>query len=395
MRLTASARRTIVAMSLWAGMAGCVREHRSALVAPIVDSLSGGIVRVRNRGPSRWIDTSGWKLVLERTLHPATGSPGELIRPGAFVATEGGDLFVLDRKPPALKHYRADGTFVGVIGREGSCPGEYRDYGTLYIVGDTLIHQDAGQSRIATFTTAGQFLRSWTSSPMTETELVADDSGRVPIGAATGTTRISGGHGLIRFRLDGSVADTVTYPDAPEPKLWSLKNAHTDMGMVIPFSPDRVTALDRSGRLIWGDQSAYRLTVSRRGTDTTRMIESAAATVAIPDSIRQRTLLDAMKHHTWLRGIAKLEDIPREYPAWTSLTADGANNLWVLRPGPRGAGDHWDVFDSDGRLFGAVPAPFDHTDDTFWTRDHVYLLQQDGPDGTPAVLVYRIDRTQP
>jgi hypothetical protein len=383
--------RPLVWILTCATLVACAGTRTTSLATAQVDTLPGHIIRVRNTGPSEWTDTSGWKLVLERTIHPAPGSPGELVHPAVVVATSAGDVLVLDSKPAVIKRYSADGTFLNTIGREGSGPGEFQDYGGLYVARDTLLHQDAAQTRVSVYGTDGKFVTSWTSAPMTERGLVADDSGRVPIAAETGTNQINSGHAVIRHHTDGSMSDTVWYPDAREPATWRLKTAHADMGMLVPYAPDRLTAFDRAGRLVWGDQGTYRLLYSRTGRDTLLIVEAVATPVRIADSIRRSELSSALTHSSWLQGIAKLDDIPRDYPVWTAAIVDGANNLWVLRPGPRGDGDHWDVFTAGGRLLGAVPAPFNNVDGTFWTRERVYVIE-DAADGTPAIQVFRIVR---
>jgi hypothetical protein len=383
--------RPLVWILTGATVVACAGTRSRSLTTAQVDTLPGNIIRVRNTGPTGWTDTNGWKLVLERSIHPPPGDPGELGHPAVVVATSGGDVLVLDSKPAVIKHYSADGTFLNTIGREGSGPGEFHDYGGLYVARDTLLHQDAEQTRASVYGIDGKFITSWTSAPMTERGLVADDSGRVPILAETETNRINSGHAVIRHHTDGSTIDTVWYPDAQEPATWRLKTAHADMGMLVPYAPDRLTAFDRAGRLVWGDQRTYRLLYSRTGLDTVVIVEAVATPVQIADSIRRSELASALTHSGWLRGIAKLDDIPRDYPVWTAAIADGANNLWVLRPGPRGDGDHWDVFTAEGRLLGAVPAPFNHVDGTFWTRERVYVIE-DAADGTPAIQVFRIAR---
>ncbi len=372
-------------------LSACSRPPSTPATSVVIDTLPGQVIRVRNTGPSGWTDTNGWKLVLERTLHPAPGAPGELGQPSAVVASSNGDIFVMEHKPVTINHYSADGTFIGTIGRAGAGPGEFHDYGVLYIAHDTLVHQDGSQSRLSSFTIAGKFITTWSSSPMAEHDLLADISGRIPVPANSGTTKLNSGHGVIRFRLDGSIADSIWYPSAPEPAVWRLKTDHADMGMLVPFAPDRVQILDRAGRLVWGDQSAGRFHYSTHGRDTVRIVEASFAPVPLGDLLRQATFDSAVARDKWVQGIAKLRDIPRTYPLWTAVVADGNNNLWVLLPGPRGTGDRWEVLDTDGRLLGAVPAPFDHADATFWTSDHVYVMQT-ANDATPEIAVYRIDK---
>ncbi|HEY4101041.1 MAG TPA: hypothetical protein VGM20_09210 [Gemmatimonadales bacterium] len=368
---------------------GCARS--AARSATYTVDTTADTVHVVNTAPSTWTGTTGWHLVLERTIHPGAGAPEELIHPTALVASSTGELFILDRQPAVIKRFSADGHFLGTIGRQGSGPGEFGEYGVLYIVHDTLLVQDASQTRATVFAPDGHFVSSWLSVPIAATEMVADDSGRVPMEAPTGTHAINSGHLVVRYHADGRIADSVWYPAAPEPAVWHLKTAHADMGMVVPFTPDHVDAFDRAGRLISGEQNRYRLTYSSGGHHVDRLVDAPAAPVRIPDSLRTAEFTAATTRSAWLAGVAHLDDIPRDYPVWTAIVADGANNLWVLRPGPAGDGDHWDVFGADGHLLGAAEAPFHHADHTFWTRDHVYVLQ-DADDGTPAVMVYRIDR---
>jgi hypothetical protein len=359
----------------------------------VVEVLPGGVRLVRNAGPSDWADTNGWKLVLERTIAPADGSPGAMSGPRAIVADDSGRVFVLDRKPAVIKWYRADGSFGGTIGRQGGGPGEFSDYGWLYLAHDTLVHLDPGQGRMSAFTIGGSFVRSWVSLSRAANDQVADDSGRVPTPVRLAEGGINSGQGLIRYRVDGTVADSLWYPSALEPKLWSLRTATADMGMFVPFAPDRVAITDRAGRLVWGDQDRYRLLLSRTGRDTLLIIEATSKAFPIPDSLRQSTFSEAVARDAWLRPIARLDDIPETFPLWTALIADADNNLWVLRAGPHGDGDSFDVFAPTGTWRGSVPAPFHTVESTFWTRDHVYVL--DDSDDGPVIKVFRIDRADP
>lgn len=360
------------------------------LGTPVVESLPGGVPLVKNQGPSAWTDTLGWKLVLERTIAPAEGSAGALSGPRSLVADSSGRVFVLDRKPGQIKWYHPDGSFGGLIGRDGGGPGEYHDYGWLYLTRDTLVHLDPALGRMSAFTTTGDFIRSWPGLSRYANDQVADDSGRVPAGVRLGEGGINSGQGLIRYRVDGSVADSLWYPSAPEPRIWSVKSKTQDRGMLVPFAPDQVAITDRAGRMIWGDQGSYRLVVSRTGRDTVRVISSTGTGYPLADSLRRATFDDALKQYTWLTPVAKLQDIPTHYPVWTALVADGANNLWVLRAGPTGDGDSFDVFSPEGVLLGKVPSPLRQLEETFWTRDHVYAVVEEND--VPVIRVYRIRR---
>lgn len=316
-------------------LVGCgTAGGKVALHVPAIDTLPGGIVRVRNSGPTEWADTNGWKLVLERTFTMTEGSPGQLNNPGNIVADSKGNVYILDQKPATIKAYSADGAFLRTIGREGSGPGEFRQWGLLMIAHDTLVEHDPRQSRTSTFTTDGRFIRVWLTLCCHQRPVSADDSGRVPIpGSITidttaGRKSMFAGAGFVRFRLD-----------------------------------------------------------------TIRIFESiGASSTAIPDSLRKEQFDSYTKGNPNLRGIARMEDIPTVYPAWTTFAIDGANNIWVLLPGPTGPGSAWDVFTAEGKLLGRVPATFTEPYRTFWSRDHVYALEDDDATGAMSIKVYRIDK---
>lgn len=372
--------------------AACGGSGGTTLAVPAVDTLPGGAVRVVNAAPSAWTDTSGWKLTLERSVG-RSGDSALLRDPRTLVATADGHIAVLDRKPARLLLFGADGALRRTIGREGPGPGEYGDFGELLLVGDTLVVNDRAQSRLVFFTLDGAHLRTVPSGRMSAQWPTSRD-GRflteayLQKGPQTPDDWFPG-RGAIRRRSDGAPLDSVRFPKVPEPRVWRLKNATTDLGYYVPFMPDHERTFDRSGRLVYGDQAVYRLFVSAHGHDTVRIIEAPSASVTIPDSLRRAEFDAAIRFGDWLKPIASLGDIPASYPAWSVLAVDGADRLWVLRPGPRGPGDGWDVFTPTGTLLGRVPAPFPDADGTFWTADRVYRIGETA-DGEPLIEIWRI-----
>jgi hypothetical protein len=381
-----------VALLAACGTAGATR----ALNEPSIDTLPGGIVRVANTGPTRWADTSGWKLVLERTIAPPENSPGQLNAPNGIVVDSRGRIFLLDTKPTLIKVYAPDGTFTGTIGREGSGPGEFRQWGMLTISRDTLFHHDPGQSRTQSFTADGAFIKVWTSLCCWSMPVAGDDSGRttVPGMVHPDSTAKSfmAGAGYVRYRADGGVADTIILPPRGQVKSWEVHDKDNNMIMSVPLMPGVQGTFDRAGHYVWGDQANYQIMISRHGLDTLRLFSSTAGVMPIPDSIRQERFDQAVKNNPRLKSVAKLGDIPADYPPWTSIASDGNGNFWVIRPGSRTAGDIFDVFTPDGVLLGAVPAPFHDVYRSYWTRDRVYVVQEDDATGVQAIKVYRIDR---
>lgn len=385
----------LVSLSLLAAVAAC-GAGKSTPGSPKIDTLPGGIVRVTNKVPTEWTDTNGWKLVLERTIAPADSTPGQLNQPGGIVVDSRGRIFVLDRKPTLIKVYASDGTFTGTIGREGSGPGEFRQWGMLTISRDTLFHHDPGQSRTQSFTTDGAFVHAWTSLCCMQMRVAGDDSGRTTVPGmirpdSTAKTFLAGA-GYIRYHADGRVSDTIINPPQPAAKSWQVKEKDNSMTMSVPLTPGMQSTFDRAGHFVWGQQARYEIVISHNGLDTLRIFSSVAGTFPIPDSIRRENFDQAIKNNPMLKSVARFDDIPRYYPPWTSIVSDGDGNFWVMRPGPKTDGDVFDVFTPEGVLLGRVPAPFHDRVLSFWTRDRVYTIQDDDATGVQSIKIYRIER---
>lgn len=128
-------------------LAACSRPEARQLNlgSPTIDSLHGQVIRVTNAAPTEWADTNGWRLVEERVIKPAEGSPGEIGSPSGIVADDDGNIYVLQNLPVTIKAYSAKGRWLRDIGRIGEGPGEFRT-GRLAILGNTLVMQDLGWS---------------------------------------------------------------------------------------------------------------------------------------------------------------------------------------------------------------------------------------------------------
>ena len=372
--------------------AACGGERQ--LATPIIDTLPGGVIHVTNTGPTAWADTNGWRLVLERTIAPAPGEPGEFLDPRGIVADSRGQVFVLDRQPAVIKRFGPDGAFLGTIAGEGAGPGEISRQGVLMIARDTLVIHDQSQTRTSTWTTDGTFLRVWGSQCCMMMPMQADRTGRIPVPGMIYPVPEGGnffdGVGFVRYRTDGTIVDSIAAPPVgPQGDVWQPGN---DNVILIPLQPNDVSRLTQDGLVVAGHQGSYRLFVSTTGRDTVRFFDGIPTAVPIPDSIRQATLDQVLEAMPMLGSVARLEDLPAMFAPWSDVVTDDAGNFWVLVPGPAGEGDHWQVFDPAGILLGDVPAPFPSTYRTFWADGRVYAVVDNEATGLPEVLVYRIER---
>lgn len=355
-----------------------------------VDTLPGGIVRVRNAAPSAWPDTSGWRLVEERVIDPPEGSPGELGEIAGVVANAAGTVVVSMDSPVSLTLFGPDGAYLRTLGRVGDGPGEYRS-GPIGIRGDTVVVQDPSNARMTLFHVDGTSLGSHpTHCCFYARTLDVDDAGLVAIPGPTAAD----GQAWHRYDLSGTLHDTIVRPAEPEGlREWRVPVGKTAMRLTIPLQAELVAHQRPDGLLVLGITDRPRFVLSRTGRDTVRIIEMPAVDVALRPGERDSVMNAALR---WaedtaaFRRVAKASDIPDRWPPWSQFAIDGANRLWVGVPGTRGAVSTLQVFDRDGRLLGSVPTPDPYILKGFWTADRVYLRSQ-ADDGRPVVRIFRLD----
>ncbi len=397
-----------LAIGLATLLAGCSLSAKdSALAKATIDTLPGGIIQVTNSGPTKWADTSGWRLVLEREIVPEEGSPGEIGNPRTVVAGEDGTIYLLQSAPTMIKVYGPDGQWLRNIGREGDGPGEFRD-GMFGISRDTLFLQDPNNSRFTTFTTGGTFISAtpsqccwWTSKFPTFADGTVGIVGQLPDTTKGGN---GGGGALFVTRMNGTVVDTLRLKsEPPDPDAnWvvSMKSGTSSsmMSMGIPLRPARESAWLPDGRKVVGSTSDYTLSVLTTKDDTVRRFSAPAPSISITeaqrDSIFEAEVAGVGKQ--WekaVREIAKPSQLPTTWPQWSGIAVDRASRVWVARPGAKGAASILDVFTAEGILLGSVPAPDPKILEGFWTSTRVYL-RDETTDGLPRIRVFRIETNE-
>jgi len=382
-------------------LAACGGGADTALNPPIVDTLPGGIVHVRNTGPTAWRDTSGWRWTPATVIKPAEGSPGELGDIASVVIGEDGSVYALQQGPAVIKAFGHDGTFVRTIGKEGDGPGELRR-GFLSIRGDTLLIQDAGNSRLTIFRTDGVLLRTVTSPCCFYwPPFVIDSVGRAWVPGRGANNSSS----WFRVRMDGSTVDTMAMPpmkDFSKQKMWNVTvargNDRMQMIMPAPMQPATIFSPRVDGMIVAGYTGRYRFAILRTSTDTARIFDADAAPIAITEAQRDTIFANATANrdeavHKALLASAHMDDIPRTWPPWLHMALDGQGYLWVALPGDAGEVSRLQVFDREGRLLGNVPPPSPKMFDlpTAWGRDRIAVLDED-TDGRPVIRTFRLTR---
>ncbi|MEO8201718.1 MAG: 6-bladed beta-propeller [Gemmatimonadota bacterium] len=397
--------RSVAVFSALVLMPACRKQVPGTAVAT-VDTLPGGIVRTMSASPTAWADSlTGWRLVLDHTIQPGEGEPGELLNPGSVAMSREGDVFVRDETPSVVKVFDTSGRYLRAIGHEGDGPGEFRG-GFIAVRGDTLVIQDPRNARVTTFRASdGNMITSWRSTCCYWYPVSLDGEGRVVLYAMAQTD--SGAvpaQALIRAHLDGSGLDTAwaTQRPVPDSKRWIVKQGKNNLFMMqVPFQPQEIHSADPAGNLLTGWNGEYLIRTSRNGRDTVslfgRQWTAEPVTGAERTAIVEKRIADqgGSTPEAVLRAAFNPDYIPNVRPAYNGINADLLGNRWIRLETADTVRVHYDVFDPAGRWLGAVSAAAAKWSGSYpppaWGSDRVAVLIED-EEGKPAVLIYRIEK---
>lgn len=372
--------------ALVAGILACGSGDHAAIA---IDTSPSGVVWVRPVLPLPQTERYRGALVPERTIVLPADGPEAVNSPSALATSDEGVIHVLDDRPARIQVFDAQGNWLRTIGREGSGPGEFRPFGMIYVFGDTVVHQDPRQSRATVFDDSSRVLAIWQSQCCQQQLVRPAPEGIVPIpgppsdGAAAAR--------IIRFSMRGDTLSALHLKAGPEPRRWEVRTATGSFAQGVPFQPDFDWRLRPDGSVVWGSQDRFALQVSHRDWDTTRVLEAIAPAVPLPPADRAKAFEEIVRDDPRLAPVARLSDIPREYPAWETFMVDGANRLWVLSTRSEAGDMRWTVFDSLLVPIADVEAPFRNVYGTWWAEDRVYQLDVDDTSGANVVRVWRMD----
>jgi hypothetical protein len=343
-------------------------------------------------------------------LFTVGGPPDYIVGAAWAVAADRANRFwIYDYKEAALKRFAADGRFLGVVGRAGAGPAEYRELNGIAIVHDSIVlGWDIALGQLITFDQSGGFLatlplgRAYTGI---SGALSADSSGaaymssRYSLDAAKKPVWFPP-EKVQWMRVDesGRVTDSIVeprYPESTEPVLRTTNG--------INFIPTAHAVPLPNVGVVSGLGKAFEFTV-HPFHGRTRIIDVAWSPVALESEERDEwqalaEFLGSARHTTFR--------IPREKPAFREMRVDGDNRIWIQtyvkaikrdlpprdvpNPSPR---IHWiedptfEVFEPSGRYLGKVVLPSRST--LMAARADRVWVKSTGPDGEDLVSVYRI-----
>ncbi len=320
-----------------------------------------------------------------------------LVDPNSIVLDDADNVFVRDVGPTRLLMFGPDGAPRRRFGRPGEGPGELNNPGMVARAGRLLVH-DPPLARLTLWDTAGNLLwvqqgpccRSFPPQIDIEGSIYAAEA-PVVISGAIGTYRV------VRHSPDGTPLDTleVPAPGAGPSGTWVHVGREMAAAVAIPFAPQTHVQITRSGTVLHGHSSDYRIVESRGLADTVRVLTRAWIPVAIPDSVR-RDAVEALAIGYRLygteavaRSFMKLEEVPTHYPSFLDLKVDSCGRWWVARtPSPPSTGTSFDVFDSRGTFVSSVTVA-EASDIWAASRGRLAMVVE-GPDGTARLSLYRL-----
>jgi hypothetical protein len=354
--------------------------------APTIDTLAGGVLRVRNHAPTGWTGAASRHMVLERTILSNEGV-SLLAQPDQLAVASGGEIVVHDLKQPGLLVFAPDGRFLRSIGNRGAGPGEFSAFARIAVRGDTVAVLDEG--RAITWRTNGTLLAQWRTDPCScSTSPVLDGRGGVlaPVRVErSGTRQLA----MVRWTFNGMAHDTTFLPAPESEKAWLRLR---DGSMVhLPFGAIGAGVFDVRRRYVYGNASQYHLIVLRPNEDSIQVIEMPGARRPVSPSLRDSAYRKLMAS-PMVSPVLHQSDLASVWPYFISLNLDSEDRLWLGRPTEAGTIDAFDVLAADGRWLGTVRAPdgaaLPFTNMVF-TGGRMYRLAEN-EDGEPVIQVFRI-----
>lgn len=370
-----------------------------------VDTLAGGLISIHSDRPA-WRDSlDAWSLVEDVRYGSDDGTSGELIDPMSFTASDDGHLYVVDRKPPVVKVYAPDGSFVRTFGREGSGPGEFR-VGFIAVRGDRIALHDPEEGRTTVFDTSGTLIKSAVTFCCIWGDIVIDTAMRIVIPAfvASPSNEPFRGSVYVRYRTDLTPVDTLLVPGSSAQRGWTFSATDgsgrevLSMRTPIPLLPRAQHTLHPWGGVVRGVSDQYRLVRAPTGSDSTWVASRAWTGDRIPDPIRKARLEVAIKSvagrvgEASARQTARLDDIPSVAPAYTRLGVDEEGNIWLWQLlGSDSTQTTWDVLDARGAWLGTTRVAYatEERGGVWFGRGAVYL-KTESEDGRPVIVRLKV-----
>lgn len=346
---------------------------------------SAGVQIVESQRPV-WPEDEGWRLSTEPTLQIGLEEgPAEyqFVRVEGVVRLPDGRIVVADAGSWEIRLFAMEGAFLTASGRRGDAPGEYRQIAGLgYGPGDSLWVYDFGNRRFTILTADGELVRTMNLggalSAVGAVGRLSDGSFVVREYWSSGshTGRVQSGltrdpAAVARVSNDGVVLDTIGLYPGREVYIGS-ENGRAVMSA--PLLAHNASVALWGDRVLVGDQERFEIGLYSSSGALERLIRLLSVDLRVTEqeierAVAERLVDEPPERHAMLRAHLDAMDVPATRPAYGRLLVDAQGNLWVAEHTSYPAEPvAWRVFDSDGRLLGAVQVP---------ERYHIHQIGED------------------
>ncbi|MES2522303.1 MAG: hypothetical protein V4617_06380 [Gemmatimonadota bacterium] len=357
----------------------CATLIGGALVSPAV------LAPLDAQAPARW------RLQPVATIEGLADDPFGTLRGIALHAD--GRLVVTESKPARVSMFDGTGKSLGVVGRTGGGPGEYRSPYSAVWLADTLAIYDPGESRVAFLANGRTPLRTERTVRLTG----GPDVRFFPVSRTRAYLRQSlrvGNRAEGIFVAFGSgKRDTVMQPtQAPVPSgtACRIKDGITffswpeaPMRVAFPVRPDGALAVGNTGR--------FDIAIQARDRTIARVVREDFVPEPLPDAMWNSGNADYRKH-VGEYGAASCDATPvrppHRAPVRAIAVADNGD-LWLAVHGK--SGKALNVFSPDGRLratLDGLPAAVESLPFAI-AGDRLAVVEADS-DGVQTVRILRI-----
>lgn len=388
-------RRPVEAAALFilnVSLLSCSAGEASRSVDGTVDTLSSGLVEVRNRDRGLWSTAAAWRVEEDLRLGGTDSGPQSFSIIRALTVDESGTVYVADGQAKDVRKFTPNGEYVGTVGRLGDGPGEFRSPIGLGVRSGTLLVVE--DSRFIFFDTAGAYRMAVRRFPFR--------SG----GRWQGTVLADGRVADVVYRRDGErlrtgfvvvdsigVSSDTFFLPMMEQDAYLLEHTvggeTARLSLPVPFAPRSHWRVHADGYIWTGYSDRFHLAqLSLTTADTVRTLDKPFRRVRVRASEADSALTPLKQ--TLPGASFDRSRIPRSKPPFNDLHVDAEGHVWVQRPGTgREQGVWMDVFDAVGRFLGSLRIADQVEQPVVITSSHLYAVVTNAS-GLPQIVRYRI-----